>query len=498
MNPLRRGTGAKWVRFEAILRTMQLEQVRDRRLLFGAAGLLLLLLGGALIDGFGHRRRQAVEAESCKRSGELTTLEEVWVARAGSPLTLVSGETYARGAGAAVFRPWGLEIRGPLQQPEGGSGSGLDWYWILAGFFCQVVFLATYDTVCGERERGTLRLVLVSSRGRGGFLFGRVAALFGFNLLVAALGALAALAAAALLGTVSSYTDLARACAAAVLVGAFLLVVVGLGALCSTVSPDSQSALARVLVVWVVLALIIPASIPALAEAMERSGASLDEVRQAEGRAYLRFADAVTVDSSMIQDLVGDDALSPAQKRAILERREAEIRRRQERSIAAYEQEIGEIRSSYLDRRLAVLETARRLRFVSPFAILQDGLGIVACSGNYGTLRFVRHVRSQEAGMTAALLRERRSKRSLASEQKASVWDSDSRGDEYRLDGLVGLSYAALKPDSPLGGCAEFDEYCPLDERTLHDTIGDLLGLTLWGVVLLGLTIRAFETCDVR
>jgi hypothetical protein len=147
---------------------------------------------------------------------------------------------------------------------------------------------------------------------------------------------------------------------------------------------------------------------------------------------------------------------------------------------------------------MAVVETARKLAFLSPFLLLQDGLGVVAGSGNYGTLRFAQYARGQQAGITDALLRERRMRRAEASERTGSVWDVDPHGNELRLVGVFGISYAGIKPQARLGGCVAIDDHSPLDERSVRELLENALGLSLWGVAFLAAILLRFEVYDVR
>ena len=157
-----------------------------------------------------------------------------------------------------------------LSNPYGHIFGRLDLLSFVTIVLSLLAFVFTHGTVTGERERGTLRLLLTASASRGEVFFGK---LFG-NYLLFVTPVLASLA--------IGFIIIGRSGAAAGLWGHFLphvvLVVVFtllflfcmfcIGMFASTLTRRTGSAIVALIFVWTVLVLTVPRLAPMLAEAL--------------------------------------------------------------------------------------------------------------------------------------------------------------------------------------------------------------------------------------
>ncbi len=122
-----------------------------------------------------------------------------------------------------------------------------------------------FDAVCGERERGTLRLLLAGPLPRDTLLLAKITA--GLVTLIVPLGIawLGSAAYALLQAKILLDADqLGRLLSIALLSVVFVCLFFALGMVASTVARRSATALGVAVLTWIVLALIIPNAVPVL------------------------------------------------------------------------------------------------------------------------------------------------------------------------------------------------------------------------------------------
>jgi ABC-type transport system involved in multi-copper enzyme maturation permease subunit len=176
--------------------------------------------------------------------------------------------------------------------------SDMDWVFVISLIFSFVALIFTYDIICGEKETGTLRLMLAASIRRHEVLLGKyigvmltlgIPLLLGlaFNLLIVVSSK----------DITMSSGDWLRIPAIAMLSFMYLSVFVLLGMLVSSRTTHSANSMVILLLAWVGLAILIPSLGRAVSDATQESpteaelGRRLDEVSKQidEDRASGKF-----------------------------------------------------------------------------------------------------------------------------------------------------------------------------------------------------------------
>ncbi len=196
---------------------------------------------------------------------------------------------------ANAFRLQNLSVQqrgNPMMQPF----EALDWALIVSVVLSFAALVLTFDGFAGEKEDGTLRLVLSNSVPRWMLVVSKL------------LGAWAVLIAGLLVGCIVQLlillpggwltldgATLARLAAAFVLSSLYVALFVLLGLLISARHASSAAALVVSLLIWAVFAIVIPRSTVLLAHAMERVqrrgevATAANHDREASYREYLRL-----------------------------------------------------------------------------------------------------------------------------------------------------------------------------------------------------------------
>ena len=136
---------------------------------------------------------------------------------------------------------------------------GIDWDFIVRVILSFVAVALTYDAISGERERGTLRLIMSNPVPRDKFLTGKFLA--GLIALAAplVLGALVAVAVVTIYGHISlGGQDVLRFVLHLVLSVIYIALFVLIGLIVSTFARKSSSSLVVLLLIWVCLVVAVP------------------------------------------------------------------------------------------------------------------------------------------------------------------------------------------------------------------------------------------------
>lgn len=281
----------------AVARKEALEILRSPKFTwtFGLCALLVLLafyVGGRsfLLE---QERWEAARAENLRQlEGETDWLEIApTLSLPPQPITaLVGGIAHDIGRHATV------EGRGPIRTWGSRYGTDpvfavfrfLDLEFIFRVILSLFALLFAYDSVCGEKERGTLRLCFSHEISRSSFLFGKLAG----TLSALVLPFLVPVGLGALLWRVMEIpmasTDWIRI---SLLLGAGFLYVscfLALAAWVSTLTQRSSHAFLLLLSVWVVLVLVVPRAAVSLA-ARQAPVLSTDEIQAETSRLRLQL-----------------------------------------------------------------------------------------------------------------------------------------------------------------------------------------------------------------
>lgn len=171
------------------------------------------------------------------------------------------GATYGFGD-VYLYEPWHLKYNAATSPPRAGvvgEFADLDWGFAIGLVLSLMAILLTYDGICGDRQAGTLPLVLCGAVPRAAVLGGKGIAALSVLLAAMLLGAGVSLSAAVLLGTVTLSLGLLAKTAAMTVAGAlYLAFFVGLGLLVSSRCQRPGTSLVTLLLLWTVLVFLLP------------------------------------------------------------------------------------------------------------------------------------------------------------------------------------------------------------------------------------------------
>ena len=331
----------------------------------------------------------------------------------------------------------------------------MDWAFVIGYVLSLIALLFTFDAISGERESGTLRLMLANSVPRHAVLVGKF------------LGALVsvsipfALAVLVNLLVFSTSSDIHLSIDAWGRLGIIFFVAIlyiclflALGLLVSSRVQRSAVSLVMLLLTWVTLVVFMPSVLALIASGFS-SPMSKDELR-------------------IRQKQINDKHLE--EYWSVLGRSRSEVLHAGSKYVVQEAVEQERLIEKRLDEQIAQVERARSITRISPTAIIQHLLESFAGTG------FERHLQFLENAQR------------YASEYRKFVVDTD-RGDPASLHFIgvrEGMSQKPVNPDAiPL-----FEDTLSLS-KDFNAAMMDLLLLTLFVVVLLAGAYLAFVRVEV-
>lgn len=348
-----------------------------------------LMAGGALLFRGAYARqledangvvaaRQAAVADACASWGPLfavySYLDQALMAPP-APLGFVADGHQGdlpNLVEANAFRLRNLEVQqrgNPMMQPF----EALDWALIVSVVLSFAALVLTFDGFAGEKEDGTLRLVLANPVPRWMLVVSKAVGAWGVLMLGLLVGATIELLILLPGGwLVLDAGTLARLAAAFVLCGLYVALFVLLGLLISARHASAAAALVVSLLVWAVVAVIIPRTTVLLAHGMAKVERQGEVAQQAWQAAEVAQEDYLRLHPGGPDWFSGH--WSPGES---LDMAFAMWRAWQ----GPYE--------AWRRAQLAQVERARRLSFTSPAALLAAGLERLAGSGLVGYERFI-------------------------------------------------------------------------------------------------------------
>jgi ABC-type transport system involved in multi-copper enzyme maturation permease subunit len=345
----------------------------------------------------------------------------------------------------------------------------LDWSFIIGTLFSLYAILLGYGSISGEKEQGTLRLVLANPLGRGKLLSAKYVA----NLLVLLVPFLAG----AYFPQSLTLTNMSRAGLVFILALAYISLFAFLSLLFSALVPHTAIGLLALLAVWVVFAVVIPSSSVILGEKLSRAPREIQTAR-------------------MFEPMVGKELDFRIEE--IVKKAERGGFKTEEDMRAAADQAFEEgkvkVKQFYEDFRRTQrqrLEAVKNLSRLSPAALFQYAAEGVIGSGSGGDDRFLRQVQEYSRVYDAYILKK------LGKVVQMSGFSFSENvnfnGKKTRLDSPESREYEGDKSDFPV-----FYERQDSLWTGLKSALGDLAGLVLWNIILAGLAFSAFIRMDVR
>ena len=158
--------------------------------------------------------------------------------------------------------PWLLRSGTPQAPPSMGLVSDfveIDWVFVIGFCLSLLALLLTYDGVCGERQAGTLRLLLAGPTPRYAVLLGKFGAAWAVLAVTLAMGLVVNLLIVQLFGPLELSTGMGARLGLIFAAGLlYLACCVGLGLLISASSDRPAACLVSLLLGWTVLLVLLP------------------------------------------------------------------------------------------------------------------------------------------------------------------------------------------------------------------------------------------------
>jgi ABC-type transport system involved in multi-copper enzyme maturation permease subunit len=354
----------------------------------------------------------------------------------------------------------------------------LDWAFIIKIVFSLYAILLAFGSISGEKERGTLRMIISNSIGRGQVLLGKFISILLTILVPLTLGFLISLlVAGSFLPNIFTFSTLMRILLMWILSLVYLSIFTFLGLLLSSLIPRSSLVLLALLAVWICFAFIIPNVSGILSDKLAQLPSEQQTAKQM---------------GPMIQKEVWDRIGQ------IIERAEKGEFQTKEEILAetdhAFEEAQTKVRGYYNAFGNAMQERSRvtrNLSRISPPALFQYAMEGLADSGPKRQERFMEDVRAYSKIYDNYI----RSK--LGKVVGTSYWSFSTsmvfKGEHVYISSPRPEEYSGDKSDFPY-----FTENRPSITRNLKEALFDLGGLLFWNLVLAILAFISFLRCDVR
>ena len=327
----------------------------------------------------------------------------------------------------------------------------IDWGFIVGYVLSLIALLFTFDSISGERERGTLRLILANPMPRHTVLVGKFLGALMSIFMPFTLAVLINLFVISVSGDVHLDAEAWRRLSIIFIVAVFYAgLFIALGLLVSARVQGSAVSLVILLLTWVTFVVFIPSTLASIASGFSPAPMTSDEFWERKSQLYDKLWDEYYAR--------GDKPLSKSE----LVTKDAEGRER--------------LSQEHLTQQIAQVELARAATRVSPASLVQHLLESFAGTG------FSRHVQFLENAQR------------YARQYREFVIDTDRADpDSLHIIGVrEGMSRKPVSPES----IPKFEDTLNLS-RDFNATAIDLLLLALFLVVLVSGAYLAFVRVEV-
>jgi ABC-type transport system involved in multi-copper enzyme maturation permease subunit len=441
---------------------------------------VLLFAANALVFVDSHRKNVAAYENMMSRRGQEASTRLTGVFRRPSPLTFIAeaGDS-GRPAGYTVMPGGNLMAESSTSRTfKLPDVPALDWSLFVRVLFSLYAILLGFQAVSGEKERGTLRLVLSNPLGRLKFLSAKYLAILLALAVPLGIGLLVNLALVGIFAPQLLGPDVfARIALVTILILAYLSLFAFLSLLFSALIARSSLVLLVLLAVWLFFTIIIPGSSIVL---VEKLSSAADEIQTAK------------MFEPMVQKEVWDRInaiVARAEKGEFAS--EDEIRSESDRAFDEGQKKVNAFYEDFERAQEERARTAKNFSRLSPAALFQFAVENIVWTGDDAERDFLAQVREYSRVYDAYILKK------LGKVVQTSRF-SFSTGFEFKgrmilLSSPRPQEYTGDKSDFPL-----FAQRRPSPGRSLQRALVDLAGLVVWNIILAGLAFSAFLRADIR
>ena len=347
----------------------------------------------------------------------------------------------------------------------------LDWSFLISLIFSFIALVFTYDSVCGERERGTLRLILTGSIPRATVLLGKYAGL----MLTLGIPLLLGLLVSLIIVSVSQVDAFhagtwVKVMSIVALSFVYLSIFVLLGLFVSAWASRPANCMAALLFIWVILVILIP-SLGRIAADRLGHGAPPTDLARAMNEA----AERVDSDTDKYGEGAGNQSPNPKECNPPARARYCNART----------EAINEVVESYHSRMLNQAFAGRSLTRISPAVVYGTASEALAGTGMHRGISLFRQIRQYQVQLRDYVIGE-------------------DRGDPDTLHLLFDEAHSVEEWNAISKKLANFEAMPKFEEQDL--TLSESLKLVTWDIGLLALfnlvffaaAWVSFERYDVR
>ncbi|MFC1714189.1 ABC transporter permease [Candidatus Poribacteria bacterium] len=257
----------------------------------------------------------------------------------------------------------------------------LDWAFIMGTLLSLTAIIFTFDSISGEKERGTLSLVMSNSVSRSTVLLGKTLGAWITLMIPLVLGVLANLLVILLLGNRSfqsgDWHRITVALAISIVYGSVFLM---LGIFVSSLSSRSSTSIFTLLLIWVITVVLLPSALGTVSRKLKPMP-PLDAVRQNKQALLESMRDkhrsALRGDGTWPAEGAGSNEWLSNWAGYITELADEETK----------------FNNKHVDKQIAQVELAMDICRISPVSVYQYALESMACEGIPRYRDFIHQVR---------------------------------------------------------------------------------------------------------
>jgi ABC-type transport system involved in multi-copper enzyme maturation permease subunit len=266
-----------------------------------------------------------------------------------------------------------------------------DWAFIVGVLISFVAILFTFDTISGERQRGTLRLVLAGTVPRSSIILGKFVGAFVSIMLPLSIAILLNLLIINVSGTVQlTAAHWGRIGVMMLISIVYTAVFVCLGIFVSSLCSRSRTSLLILLLVWVVFVVVTPNIVGSIASGLKEVP-SMEEVSR---RNQVLEDMHREHDNRMMERLRARLAVAPSR-----ENPDMEVMKLWADYLARDHEFAQRLIDQHLHAKLAQVQLARQITRISPTSIYRYALEKLSNTGFERHRKFVANVRAYRDGL---------------------------------------------------------------------------------------------------
>jgi ABC-type transport system involved in multi-copper enzyme maturation permease subunit len=465
---------------KTLIRREFLERIRSLQFMVFLVLTVVLFAGNGLVFTAANAAKAETYQKQAASRGQSQSTRVTWLLRRPNPLLFI-----AEGGDGGRAMNYTLMPKGTFfaTQPNPRTFKlpvvpPLDWSFIIGALFSLYVILFGYNAVSGEKEDGTLRLVLSNPVGRVRLLTAKYVSIVSAAAAALLAGALVDLAIVAVLAPqVLTASGLSRIVLVLVMALAYVSLFTFLSLLVSALIHRSSLVLLTLLAVWVLFSVVIPSTASVLMEKLSSAPREIQAARMLQPTMQKEVW-------ARIED-IGKRAERGEFKT------EEEVRAAADRAFEEGQVKLNQFYENFERTQHQRLEAVRNLSRLSPAAMFRYAAESLVQSGPGGEDDFLRQLREYSRVYDGYIQKK------LGNVVQTSNFMMSSNvtfnGKKLTLHSPEPQEYRGDKSDFP-----KFAEQRASLDTGLKSALGDLAGLIIWNIILAGLAFSAFLRTDVR